>query len=113
MNCLVRGFLRFTLLSKFGNIVQKLERKVRNHFSQFRIQWANPPANRPFVIECRLCGGAAFGYWGRWDEGHLEDTDGGRNPAMQAILVLCEFVKGDTPISSNAAAELARVPVSG
>ena len=50
---------------------------------------------------------------GRWDEGHLEDTDGGRNPAMQAILVLCEFVKGDTPISSKAAFGLAGFPVSG
>ena len=105
--------LQATLLCKYGNIAVKLERKIRNHFNDFMIQWANPKSNWLFLIECRQCGGAAFGYWGRWDENHLEDADGGRNPAMLAILVLCEFVKGDTPISSNAAFELAQVPVSG
>ena len=38
------------------------------------IQWANPKSNRLYLIECRLCGGAAFGYWGRWDEGHAKIT---------------------------------------
>ena len=91
----------------------KLERKIRNHFNDFMIQWANPRANRLYLIECRLCRGAAFGYWGRWDEGQLQDPESGRSLAAQVILALCEIVKGDSPISSKAAAELANIRFSG
>ena len=66
--------LQATMLCKYGNIAVKLERKIRNHFNDFMIQWANPKSNRLYLIECRLCGGAAFGYWGRWDEGHAKIT---------------------------------------
>ena len=101
------------MLCKYGNIAVKLERKIRNHFNDFMIQWANPKSNRLYLIECRLCGGAAFGYWARWDERQLQDTESAPNPAMQAILALKEFVGRDSPTHSNPAAELANIPIRG
>ena len=50
-----------TLLSQQSSLITKLTDHVTKHFRKYKIMWCKAKANRFFLIQCKICGGACYG----------------------------------------------------